>query len=66
MTDENPSPKPPEGSPLSLEDLTLDLSRDPRPGEPLSQPVHLRWILFGSLAMIVGILMGYVMSSLGR
>jgi hypothetical protein len=43
---------------------TLD---DPKqPEAPLTAPPSNRWILIGSLAMMLGLIMGFIMSSLGK
>jgi hypothetical protein len=33
---------------------------------PLVVPASNRWILFGSLALLLGLIMGFIMSSLGK
>jgi hypothetical protein len=33
---------------------------------PLTPPVSGRWIALGSIAMLLGLLMGFIMSSLGK
>ncbi|MGC4066177.1 MAG: hypothetical protein QM784_16345 [Polyangiaceae bacterium] len=42
-------------------------SHDAREQEgPLTAPPSNRWILLGSLAMMLGLIMGFIMSSLGK
>ena len=52
--------------PPRLDDPLPPETPEPKLDVPLSPPVSLRWILFGSTAMIVGLVLGFIMSSLGK